>query len=299
MKFTKKHLSFIFLSLFLGIVFYLFLSGLTTIFRLDTNPFSSFFSGDHNFLIDAAFYIYDIFLILVPFINFIVYLIGICFLVVHTALSDLSKSKKIVRYIFITITTVLLFLTLFDFLFILIVRLINQSGFVNITMFISVSNIFVININITKHLCFALLFIVLLATSNTKKVFKIILPIVITLIFGCRIVLDICSIFPLGIIGFPESMFLYGIISSLIKMLFNSYLIDIADILLFILSISLIIGCFVYLLINCLIKEKGLLKLISITYVLVPVIFGALGIIFVIIRLIVVLLCKLLTNFIY
>lgn len=42
MKFTKKHLSFIFLSLFLGIVLYLFLSGLTTIFRLDTNPFSSF-----------------------------------------------------------------------------------------------------------------------------------------------------------------------------------------------------------------------------------------------------------------
>lgn len=297
MKFTKKHLSFIFLSLFLGIVLYLFLSGLTTIFRLDTNPFSSFFSGDHNFLIDAAFYIYDIFLVLIPFINFIVYLIGICFLVVHTALSDLSKSKKIVRYIFITITTVLLFLTLFDFLFIFIVRLINQSGFVNSIMFIYAANTFIINI--TKQLSFALLFIVLLATSNTKKVFKIILPIVITLIFGCRIVLYIGSIFRLGIIGFPESMFLYEIITSLIKILFNSYLIDIADILLFILSITLIIGCFVYLLINCLIKEKGLLKLISITYVLVPVIFSALRIIFVIIRLIVILLCKLLTNFIY
>ncbi len=297
MKFTKKHLSFIFLSLFLGIVLYLFLSGLTSIFRLDTNPFSSFFSGDHNFLIDAAFYIYDIFLVLVPFINFIVYLIGICFLVVHTALSDLSKSKKIVRYIFITITTVLLFLTLFDFLFIFIVRLINQSGFVNSIMFIYAANTFIINI--TKQLSFALLFIVLIATSNTKKVFKIILPTLITLIFGCRIVLYIGSIFRLGIIGFPESMFLYEIISSLIKILFNSYLIDIADILLLILSISLIIGCFVYLLINCLIKEKGLLKLISITYVLVPVIFGALRILFVIIRLIVVLLCKLLTNLIY
>ena len=297
MKFTKKHLSFIFLSLFLGIVLYLFLSGLTGIFRLDTNPFSSFFSGDHNFLIDAAFYIYDIFLVLVPFINFIVYLIGICFLVVHTALSDLSKSKKIVRYIFITITTVLLFLTLFNFLFNLIVRLIIQSGFATSIIFISIANKFIIDI--IKQLNFALLFIVLIATSNTKKVFKIILPIVITLIFGCRIVLYIGFIFRLGIISFPESMFLYEIISSLIKILFNSYLINIADILLFILSISLIIGCFVYLLINSLIKEKGLLKLISITYVLVPVIFGALRILFVIIRLIVVLLCKLLTNFIY
>lgn len=297
MKFTKKHLSFIFLSLFLGIVLYLFLSGLTGIFRLDTNPFSSFFSGDHNFLIDAAFYIYDIFLVLVPFINFIVYLIGICFLVVHTALSDLSKSKKIVRYIFITITTVLLFLTLFNFLFNLIVRLIIQSGFATSIIFISIANKFIIDI--IKQLNFALLFIVLIATSNTKKVFKIILPIVITLIFGCRIVLYIGFIFRLGIISFPESMFLYEIISSLIKILFNSYLINIADILLFILSISLIIGCFVYLLINSLIKEKGLLKLISITYVLVPVIFGALRILFVIIRLIVVLLYNLLNNFIY
>lgn len=297
MKFSKKHLSFIFLSLFLGIVLYLFLSRLTGIFRLDTNPFSSFFSVDHNFLIDAAFYIYDIFLVLVPFINFIVYLIGICFLVVHTALSDLSKSKKFVRYIFITITTALLFLTLFDFLFILIIRLINQSGFVTSTMFIYAANTFIINI--TKYLSFALLFIVLITTSNTKKVFKIILPIVITLIFVGRIILYIGSIFRLGIIGFPESMFLYEIINPLIKILFNSYLINIADILLFILSISLIIGCFVYLFINSLIKEKGLLKLISITYVLAPVIFGALRIFFVIIRLIVILLCKLLTNFIY
>ena len=150
-----------------------------------------------------------------------------------------------------------------------------------------------------KYLSFALLFIVLIATSNTKKVFKIILPIVITLIFVGRIILYIGSIFRLGIIGFPESMFLYEIINPLIKILFNSYLINIADILLFILLISLIIGCFVYLFINSLIKEKGLLKLISITYVLVPVIFGALRIIFVIIRLIVILLCKLLTNFIY
>lgn len=164
-------------------------------------------------------------------------------------------------------------------------------------MFISIANTFVINM--TKYLSFALLFIVLIATSNTKKVFKIILPIVITLIFVGRIILYIGSIFRLGIIGFPESMFLYEIITSLIKILFNSYLIDIADILLFILSITLIIGCFVYLLINCLIKEKGLLKLISITYVLVPVIFSALRIFFVIIRLIVILLCKLLTNFIY
>ena len=135
--------------------------------------------------------------------------------------------------------------------------------------------------------------------SKSKKVFKIILPIVITLIFVGRSVLYIGFIFRLGIIGFPESMFLYEIINPLIKILFNSYLINIADILLFILSISLIIGCFVYLFINSLIKEKGLLKLISITYVLVPVIFGALRVIFVIIRLIVVLLCKLLTNFIY